>query len=373
MIYSQADKPIIYMFRFASNIRRPIKRQGADHYLLITLLSFAVAVALTRLFLQLTGYPQLGKGGIHIAHVLWGGLLLFVAALLPLVIANRWVYFMDALLAGIGVGLFIDEVGKFITQTNDYFYPLAAPIIYASFLLIVMLYLRVRRPPTRSPRAELYRALDALEEILEHDLEPGERQELEQRLSYVAQQNEQPDLARLATEILHFLSSDALQMVPDRLSFPQRARSAWEQLEARWITRNRLKAALAAALVVLGLWALATPYLAQQARLNLPALERILPRTVIRDVLPGVAGARFFTLHLGLEAAVGCLLLVSAGLLLAGQEKTGIAIGWLMLLFSLTAVNLLVFYFDQFSAILIAAAQFATFLGLMRYRWRFLS
>ena len=373
MIYTQTDKPIIYMFRFASNIRRPVKRQGADHYLLITLLSFAVAVALTRLFLQLTGYPQLGKGGIHIAHVLWGGLLLFVAALLPLIIANRWVYLVDALLAGIGVGLFIDEVGKFITQTNDYFSPLAAPIIYACFLLTVMVYLRVRRSPTRNPRTELYRALDALEEILEHDLEPGERHELEQRLRYVVQHSEQPELARLATEILHFLSSDALQIVPERPSFLEHVRIAWDRLEARWFTQRRLKTALVVALVVLGLWALATPYLAQQARFNLPALERILPRPVIRDVLPEAGVARFFILHLGLEAAVGCLLLVSAGLLLVGKEKTGIAIGWLTLLFSLTVVNLLVFYFDQFSAILIAMAQFATFLGLLRYRWRFLS
>jgi hypothetical protein len=360
------------MFRFASNIRKPVKRQGADRYLLITLLSFAVAVAFTRLFLQLTGYPQIGKGSIHIAHVLWGGLLLFVAALLPLIIANRWVYFVDALLAGIGVGLFIDEVGKFITQTNDYFYPLAAPIIYACFLLIVMLYLRIRRPPTRNPRTELYRALDALEEILEHDLEPGERQELEQRLSYVVQQSEQPELTRLATEILHFLSSDALQIVPERPSFLEHAQITWERLERRWFTQRRLKTALVVALVVLGLWALATLYLAQQARFNLPALERILPRTMIRDVLPEAGGALFFTLHLGLEAVVGVLLLVSAGLMLAGKEKAGIAIGWLTLLFSLTVVNLLVFYFDQFSTILIAMAQFATLLGLLRYRWRFL-
>jgi len=34
--------------------------------------------------------PQLAAGDLHIAHVLWGGLLLFAASLLPLVLANRW-------------------------------------------------------------------------------------------------------------------------------------------------------------------------------------------------------------------------------------------------------------------------------------------
>jgi hypothetical protein len=126
-------------------IRKPVKREGAEQYLVITLLSFAAAVILIRLFLELTGYPQVGNSELHIAHVLWGGLLLFVASLLPLIFANRWVYRAGALLAGVGVGLFIDEVGKFITQSNNYFYPAAAPIIYAFFLLIVLLYLQVRR------------------------------------------------------------------------------------------------------------------------------------------------------------------------------------------------------------------------------------
>ncbi len=123
----------------------PVKRPGAENYLLLSLLSFALSVAGTRLFLELTGYPQLGNSELHIAHVLWGGLLLFVAALLPLIYANRWVYSTSGILSGLGVGLFIDEVGKFITQSNDYFYPPAAPIIYAFFLLVVLLYQRVRR------------------------------------------------------------------------------------------------------------------------------------------------------------------------------------------------------------------------------------
>ena len=63
------------------------------------MLSFAASVALTRLFLDLTGYPRLGGEGFHFAHVLWGGLALFIAALLPLIFANRWVYLADAILA----------------------------------------------------------------------------------------------------------------------------------------------------------------------------------------------------------------------------------------------------------------------------------
>ena len=73
-------------------IRRPVKRESAERYLIATLVSFAGAVILIRIFLELTGYPQVGNSQLHIAHVLWGGLLLFVAFPLSLLLANRWVY-----------------------------------------------------------------------------------------------------------------------------------------------------------------------------------------------------------------------------------------------------------------------------------------
>jgi hypothetical protein len=138
---------------------KPIRRDHAERYLLITLLSFAASVSLTRLFLSLTGYPQIGNGELHIAHLLWGGLLLFIGCLLPLIFANRWALDLSAFLGGAGVGLFIDEVGKFITRSNDYFYPTAAPIIYAVFLLTVLLYVTVKRDNANNLRKELFGVL----------------------------------------------------------------------------------------------------------------------------------------------------------------------------------------------------------------------
>ena len=55
------------------HIRNPVKREDAEQYLVITLLGFAASVILIRLFLELTGYPQVGSSELHIAHVLWGG------------------------------------------------------------------------------------------------------------------------------------------------------------------------------------------------------------------------------------------------------------------------------------------------------------
>jgi hypothetical protein len=126
-------------------------RPGAERYLLLVIVAFIVAVVGTRWYLQATGYPQVGGGELHIAHMLWGGLLLVVGALLVLVVAAGWALTASAILAGAGTGLFIDEVGKFITASNDYFYPLAAPLIYGLLLALVLLFVVVRRRPGGSP------------------------------------------------------------------------------------------------------------------------------------------------------------------------------------------------------------------------------
>ena len=125
--------------------RRLIRREKAQRFILLLLISFAITVIMTRLFLTLTGFPQIGNGELHISHLLWGGLLLFITVLLLLALENLWVYRVSAVMGGIGVGLFIDEIGKFITRNNDYFFPWAIPLIYAFGLILVLVYLEFRR------------------------------------------------------------------------------------------------------------------------------------------------------------------------------------------------------------------------------------
>ena len=107
-----------------------VERHEAESYVLISLVSFAITIIAVRLFLELTGYPQVGNSTLHVAHLLWGGLLLFVSVMMTLIWDNPSFMRVAAALSGVGIGLFIDEVGKFITQNNDYFFPPAAPIIY---------------------------------------------------------------------------------------------------------------------------------------------------------------------------------------------------------------------------------------------------
>ena len=100
-------------------------------------------VLITRAYLAATGYPRIGGGGIHIGHVVWGGLLMICALTVALVWAGERARMWTALLGGVGIGLFVDEVGKYLTTTNDYFYRPAAAIIYLVFaaLLVVASFL----------------------------------------------------------------------------------------------------------------------------------------------------------------------------------------------------------------------------------------
>ena len=151
-----------------------VRREEASRYYLIAVLSFVVSLAGVRLFLQLTGYPQIAGGDLHISHVLWGGLFMFVAALAPLVLADRKVYVLSAVLSGMGIALFIDEVGKFITKDYNYHYPAAAPIVYIFFLLTLLVYLRLRRPPRHSDYAQLIQSLEVIADDLNRPLPAGE-------------------------------------------------------------------------------------------------------------------------------------------------------------------------------------------------------
>jgi hypothetical protein len=360
------------MNRLQSRVNAPVRRAGAEYYLLLTLLSFASSVIVTRLFLELTGYPQLGGGGLHIAHVLWGGVLLFVGALFPLLFANRWAYNASAILTGMGVGLFIDEVGKFITSNNDYFFPAAAPIIYAFFLVTVLVYLQTRRHISQDARTELYGVFEELEEVLDHDLDAGERADLERRLKAICQREESPELTRLAGQLIEFLNHQALPLVPECPTLFERWQAALRALEARPVDRRKMRLGLVVSFAGLGVIAM--------ARLAV-LLSTIFTAATFVDTLAGMAaaskmvastgGVYWFLGRILLDGSVGVMLIVGAGLLYLGQERRALRLTYFGLLLSLAVVNLLVFYYDQFSTIVLALLQFGALLALIFYRRKF--
>ena len=336
--------------------RRPVRREGAEHYLFLTLISFAGTVIATRTFLDLTGYPRIGGGELHIAHALFGGLFLFVASLLPLVLAGRSVYRASAVLGGIGIGLFIDEVGKLITSQNNYFYPAAAPIIYATFVLAAFVWVRARRRADADPRSQLLTALQLLEESVEGDLQEEERVMLRTRLESAARHATDREQRRLATELLEFVESRDLEVAAARPERFRRLRQWWTERRHRWLGGRGMRFILVAALFVSGAQAIL-------------ALGSAL--TELTGIDPS-GSTRLFSLamlHLVLEGVSGLLLIGGASLMvLRGRRAVGVRLSIDGLLVALTLADLASFYLRQFAAIETALFHAALLAGVSAYR-----
>jgi hypothetical protein len=152
-----------------------IRNVQAREQLEIFIVAAISSLLLLRYYLYLTGYPQVSGGNLHIAHMLWGGLLMLVALVLLLTFLGRRLQRFAALLGGVGFGIFIDEIGKFLTKDNNYFFRPSIGIIYAIF---VLLYLAAgfltRRERLTSTEYQL-NALNQLEEAVLSEMDEREK------------------------------------------------------------------------------------------------------------------------------------------------------------------------------------------------------
>jgi hypothetical protein len=163
---------------------------GAARYLDLFVVGGVSAVLAIRFILRMTGYPSLGGARFHIAHMLWGGLLMAVALLLCLSFLGNRARLWAALIGGIGFGTFIDEIGKFVTRDNNYFYQPSIALIYITFVLIYLAFrdLQIGR---RIRREEyLVNAIHDLEEAVVNGLPPNERERALRYLGAIAEKDD---------------------------------------------------------------------------------------------------------------------------------------------------------------------------------------
>jgi hypothetical protein len=106
-----------------------------------TFLVCAVAAVLgNRVFLIITGYPQLGNGTLHISHAIWGALMMAIAIIVAIAFLPPLTRGFVAFLGGAGFGWFIDELGKFITRQVNYFYKPTIALIYVTFVAMYLVF-----------------------------------------------------------------------------------------------------------------------------------------------------------------------------------------------------------------------------------------
>jgi hypothetical protein len=171
----------------------------AGHHLDLFLVSAVSTVLGIRAYLRLANYPSVGGSRLHIAHMLWGGLLMLAGLVILLGFLGRRPKRWGALIGGIGFGTFIDEIGKFVTRDNDYFYRPAVALIYVTFVLTYVALRSVRTRQTVTEQEYLVNALQEMEEVARKDLQAEER---DRALHYLARADARNPLVAGLSELL---------------------------------------------------------------------------------------------------------------------------------------------------------------------------
>lgn len=151
-----------------------MRNLDADEYFESFLVAAVGAILVIRAFLALTGYPTVGGEALHVAHMLWGGLFMLVALLLLIGYLGRPAKSAAAFIGGVGWGTFIDELGKFLTHDNDYFFRPTFALIYVTFIVMYVVWEALhRKTPTRNE--SLANALELMLEAVRKDMDEEER------------------------------------------------------------------------------------------------------------------------------------------------------------------------------------------------------
>lgn len=125
-------------------------------------------------------------------------------------------------------------------------------------------------------------------------------------------------------------------------------------------------------LYALGAWAIIYPALLISKILSPVGADLIINDMIASQLIQSMFSLNWFEARLGFEVAIGIVWIVSAILITFRRDQRGTALAYVSLVISLTIINLLVFYYDQFSTILNASVQVLVLLVVLSYRYRFL-
>lgn len=306
-------------------VPRPIRSADFPQLAESFLVAGVVAVLAIRAFLTATGFPRVGGGEIHIAHLLPGGALMLAGLLLLLAFLDRRIGHVAVILTGLGFGLFVDEIGKFVTSDNDYFFRPAIALIYVVFILVVLV-ARALAGGTRLTRREaLANALDRIARSLGHPFEAEDAARVRELL-------DQAGAGRLATELRALVAASTVPDHDDPFELVlRRARAAY----VRIVDDDRFERGVTLVVVVYAGAAVATGTLA------------LLPGAPAPAGGPDVAG-----LAQAISSVAGAVLVLRGTLLLPVDRAA--AYEWFArgLLAWILVTQVFVFYASQLEGVL---------------------
>lgn len=152
-----------------------IRDVEAEDLLESFLVSAVVSVLAIRFFLAVTDYPKLGGETLQIAHLLWGGFFMLIALIIFMAFLNKPAHRIAVVIGGLGFGAFIDELGKFVTQDNNYFFQPAVAIIYLVFVLLYLFSQSIKKWKKLTEHEYLINTIEILKGAIYNDLHGYEK------------------------------------------------------------------------------------------------------------------------------------------------------------------------------------------------------
>lgn len=315
----------------AVGVRSAETKGLVDTFLICTV----VTILAVRFFLIALGYPQLGGDGLHIAHLLWGGLLMLIALLLAIVSISDVARRVAAVAGGVGFGLMIDEIGKFVTSDNNYFFRPAFSLIYVTLVLV---WLASRTLLLRAELRPEERVANAIDYLKESTLRPLTDREVARALELVERRPDEDPLAPAVRELL-----ESVRTVPAHEPEGRRLLGRAKAFYERIATTRGFRLLVTAIFVLLLLLALVS-------------IASFLVDLVQGNTLKFTSWAQFVT---NIVLAVLYLLGIAA----IFQKSRIVAYRWfeLSMLFSIFIVQI----FDFTDLQLLAAAELVVTVGLL--------
>ncbi len=325
-----------------------IMRENASDLILQIMIWAIGTILATRYWLEMMGWPTISFGDWHIAHVLWGGLLMMVAMILIITNYGRRILKIGAIIFGIGWGLFIDEIGKYLTKDNDYWFQPAIIFIYISFIVLFLIYRYIDKLDDHTNLSLLYSVMADTEKILDGELTKKTKDKILLKIDKYIKQESGTDKKQFALEY---------KKVIDQIITIKKQKTAWSNVFSV-IANFSYKKILRKKLIELGLAVYSLVYVLEKIidtyRLFTTnnKLEILQNKYYLYDFLKTsdfymIGGKIFFEIIVALTFGIG----IYYAMVL---RKTKKALTWFQygLLISIFFASVFRFYFEQFGGVM---------------------
>ena len=229
----------------------------------------------------------------------------------------------------------------------------------------------IKKPKKNDLRTNLFHTLEEFEEILEGDLSDLKKEKIINRMESLDFVDEDKDLLVLKEVLVLFLRDPSQPFVEHEPDLFEKVANWWNRLEEKIFKKEKFFVWLRLSWIFLGFILVAQPVFILSGIDEPIQVSGLLKRIVDSSLLLSENFNFFGFTRIALQVFSGGCLWVCAFFYKGGTGEKWISFAHFILLIILTVVNSLVFYYDQFSTIIVVVMEFLVFFLTTRFlKWQ---